>query len=158
MTRCRLSVLILFMFMAFQFVGQTSSSGQSESPAPASGSRAHMGGCWQQAGVPPDIAREGMEIERKIHAQVMAVCNDPSLNNQQKHEQIHQLRAQGMEQVKGLVTEQQAEAYRSCAAAGHRGRGEFGGWPCASRPEGTSEVLPSSEGQPTPSSPANQER
>ncbi len=158
MTRCRLSVLILFMFMAFQFVGQTSSSGQLESPAPVASPRARMGGCWQQAGVPPDVAREGREIERKTHAQVMAVCDDPSLNNQQKHEQIHQLRAQAMEQVKGLVTEQQAEAYRSCAAAGHRGRGEFGGWPCASRPEGTPGDTPSTDGQAPPSSPPNQER
>jgi hypothetical protein len=157
MTRSRLFVLILFMLPVVHVAAQTAPAAPG-SAAPVSPPRAHVGGCWQQVGVPPSIAREGRELERRTHSQVMAVCQDPSLSAQQKREQIHQLREQAIEQVKGLVTEQQAEAYKNCMAEGHGERAGRAGWPCASRPEGGMQNSPSAQGQASAGSTASQER
>lgn len=154
MSQCRLLAVILLTFTALPLLAQTSATPESQAPTP----RARMGGCWQQAGVPPDAAREGREIERKTHAQVMAVCNDPSLNDQQKREQIHQLRAQALEQVKALVTQEQAQEYKSCMAERNRGRGGLGEWPCGAAPRGTPGTPPPSNEASPPGSTENQER
>jgi hypothetical protein len=113
--------IMIFAFAAGSLLAQSPSS------APPGGSAPTMrngrgGGCWQQAGISPSVAQQGREIERNLHSQVMSVCADTSLSQEQKREQIHQLREQSLEQVRGLVTEQQAEAYKLCFERRHGGR------------------------------------
>lgn len=130
-----------------------SAPGTSASSVPAPPARyGRRSGCWEQAGISPSVAQQGREIARNMHAQVLAVCNDSSLNPQQQKKQIRLLRQQALEQLRGLVTEQQAAAYQSCIErrAASRLGGEHSAEPCASRPEGppaTSVPSGSSENQ-----------
>ena len=88
----------------------------------------------------------------------MSVCNDSSLSVEGKHEQIRQLREHALEQVKGLVTQEQAQAYKSCMAESKRGRGGLGEWPCGSGPRSTPGNPPPPNEASPPGSTENQER
>lgn len=103
----------------------------SDSPAPPPQRAIRHEGCWQQAGVSRAIARQGREIELNTRSQIASVCNDSSLSQQQKRQQAHQLNEQAREQIRGLLTEQQAQAFLACreARGGHMGAGRGAG-PC----------------------------
>jgi len=71
---------------------------------------------------------------------MQSVCNDSSLNEQQKREKIREIRQQSHQQIEALISPQQQEAVKACqkeraaprgGSAGHGAGGiHHGGGPC----------------------------
>jgi hypothetical protein len=144
--RAGLFTVVFLPLVAFSLLAQNTSStplSQNQAQAP----RARMGGCWQQAGIPSEVAQQGREIERNAHSQVMAVCGNSSLNPEQKSQQVRQLHEQAMERLRNLVTEQQADAYKACMASRGRAKMGLGSSTCRDTPPSSLESSPSSSGQ-----------
>jgi len=101
---------------------------------------AHEKPCWEVAGISKSAIAERSRIEQETRSQVQSVCNDSSLNEQQKREKIGEIRQQSHQQINALISPQQQEALKACqkeraaargGSAGH-GAGEIhrGGGPC----------------------------
>ncbi len=101
---------------------------------------AHVKPCWEVAGISKSAIAERRRIEQETRSQVQSVCNDSSLNEQQKHEKIRELRQQSQQQNEGLISPQEQEALkawqkeRAAARGGSAGHGaegiHHGGAPC----------------------------
>ena len=102
-------------------------------PPPGRGRFARRQNCWQIAGISPSIEQQGRQIERNTHAQVMSVCGNSSIDPQQKHSQVRDLREQSIQQLRGLVSLDQADAYLACRKrrTGEREGADLGGCPRA---------------------------
>lgn len=91
----------------------------------------HQKPCWEIAGISKSAMAERRQIEQRTRSEVQSVCNDSSLNEQQKHEKIRQIHQQSHQQVEALISPQQQEALKSCqqerAAAKRGGTGNRGG-------------------------------
>ncbi len=94
---------------------------------------AHEKPCWEVAG----ISKSAIADRRRIEGAVM--CNDSSLNEQQKREQIREIRQQSHQQIEALISPQQQEALKACqkeraaaggGSAGHGAGGIHHGGPC----------------------------
>ncbi|HEV2732062.1 MAG TPA: hypothetical protein VGV15_18670 [Terriglobales bacterium] len=102
--------------------------------------RAHEKPCWEVAGISKSAMAERRRIEQETRSQVQSVCNDSSLNEQQKREKIHEIRQQSHQQIEVLINPQQQEALTACqkeraaargGSAGHSAGGiHHGGGPC----------------------------
>ena len=138
-TSCR---VLLGMSLAIAAMGAIAQDNSSAPPPPSTGDSApapranygRRGGCWMQAGVSPSVAQQGRQIMQNTRSQVMSVCNDSSLSGAQKQDQVKQLHEQERTQIRGLVTEQQADALQSCMDQRHHGR--MGGNPCGQMQRG----------------------
>jgi hypothetical protein len=113
------------------------------SPAPngpplGRGRFARRENCWQIAGISPSIEQQGRQIEQNTHAQVMSVCGNSSIDPQQKHAQVRDLREQAIQQLRGLVPAEQADAYLACRKRrmGERQGADLGACPRAYAPNG----------------------
>ncbi len=75
---------------------------------------------------------------------VQGVCKDESLNEQQKREQIHQIRQEANQQAEGLLSAEQNEALKKCQAAQNGGKKPqgHGGNPCGEPPQGEESPTP----------------
>ena len=51
---------------------------------------AHVKPCWEVAGISKSAIAERRRIEQETRSQVQSVCNDSSLNEQQKREKIRE--------------------------------------------------------------------
>ncbi len=109
--------------------GATSSA--PNGPPPGRGRFARRENCWQIAGISPSIEQQGRQIEQNTHAQVMSVCGNSSIDPQQKHAQVRDLREQAIQQLRGLVSPEQADAYLACRKrrTGEREGADLGGCP-----------------------------
>jgi Spy/CpxP family protein refolding chaperone len=56
-------------------------------------------------------------IEQSTHAQVEAVCADPSLSTPQKREKIKEIRQQAKQEVEGIITPEQQQELKACNAS-----------------------------------------
>src|SRR5437879_13675047 len=104
---------------------------------------AHEKPWWEVAGISKSAIAERRRIEqetRSQRSQVQSVCNDSSLNEQQKREKIREIRQQSHQQIEALISPQQQEALKACQSertaargpsAGHGAGGiHRGGGPC----------------------------
>src|SRR5438034_7035028 len=101
---------------------------------------AHVKPCWEVAGISKSAIAERRRIEQETRSQVQSVCNDSSLNEQQKREKIREIRQQSHQQIDALISPQQQEALKACqkeraaargGSAGHGAGGiHRGGGPC----------------------------
>jgi len=153
-TTCTLTLFIAFFtgLMAAQTVPSSTTA------PPATARRNNQEPCWQQVGISQSDEQQRRQIEQNTHSQVEAVCGNSSLTQQQKQEQIHQIREQARSQVDGLLNSQQQQALRSCRAQrgeGRHGRGTRGENPCggmtAARTRGTRPQAGQSTTEPTDS-------
>jgi len=138
-------IAVLLVLPVVSSFAQDSTSAPPNSAPPTSaapvprGRFGRQGGCWQEAGIPPSVAQQGRQIMQNTRSQVMSACNDSSMSQQQKQEQVRQLHGQEREQIRGLLTEQQAEAYKACMEQHHGSGGGMGGGrnggPCGEMPQ-----------------------
>ena len=101
---------------------------------------AHVKPCWEVAGISKSAIAERRRIEQETRSQVQSVCNDSSLNEQQKREKIREIRQQSHQQIEALISPQQQEALKACqsertaargGSTGHSaGKVHHGGGPC----------------------------
>jgi hypothetical protein len=100
---------------------------------------AHEKPCWEVASISKSAIAERSRIEQETRSQVQSVCNDSSLNEQQKREKIREIRQQSHQQIDALISPQQQEALKACqkeraaargGSAGHSGEIHRGGGPC----------------------------
>ncbi len=100
---------------------------------------AHEKPCWEVAGISKSAIAERRRIEQETRSQVQSMCNDSSLNEQQKREQIREIRQQSHQQIEALISPQQQEALKACqkeraaaggGSAGHGAGGIHHGGPC----------------------------
>jgi TolA-binding protein len=111
-----------------------------KSTAPVARMQAHEKPCWEVAGISKSAIAERRRIEQETRSQVQSVCNDASLNEQQKREKIREVRQQSHQQIEALINPQQQEALTACqkeraaargGSAGHSSGGiHHGGGPC----------------------------
>ncbi len=73
--------------------------------------------CWQEAGISKSSMERRHAIEQETRARVESVCADPALNDQQKRQEIRQIRQQAHQEEQGLITPQQQQALRECQMA-----------------------------------------
>ncbi len=115
--------------------------GHNKSTAPVARMQAsHEKPCWEVAGISKSAIAERSRIEQETRSQVQSVCNDSSLNEQQKREKIREIRQQSHQQIDALISPQQQEALKACqkeraaargGSAGHGAGGiHRGGGPC----------------------------
>jgi hypothetical protein len=103
-------------------------SNQSNSSQTAAG---HIA-CWKQVNVSPAVMKQRHAIMEAARTKVQGVCKDESLNDQQKKEQIHQIRQDANQQAASLLSAEQNEALKKCQAAQNGGKKPqgHGGNPC----------------------------
>src|SRR6266704_5154133 len=70
---------------------------------------AHVKPCWEVAGISKSAIAERRRIEQETRSQVQSVCNDSSLNEQQKREKIREIRQQSHQQIDALISPQQQD-------------------------------------------------
>jgi len=89
--------------------------------------------CWKQVGIPERVVAQRKQIRQNTHSQIMAVCSDSSLSEQQQIEKIRQIRHTEQEQISGLLTPAQRDQLKQCelqrggGRAGQRGGGRHAG-------------------------------
>jgi hypothetical protein len=72
--------------------------------------------CWKQVGISQSALQQRRQIAQQTHSQIEAVCANASLTEQQKEQQIHQIREQAHAKMNSLVSPSQIEALKSCRA------------------------------------------
>ena len=88
---------------------------------------AHVKPCWEVAGISKSAIAERRRIEQETRSQVQSVCNDSSLNEQQKREKIREIRQQSHQQIDALISPQQQEALKACQKERAAARGGSAG-------------------------------
>ncbi|HEY7097118.1 MAG TPA: hypothetical protein VH437_10365 [Terriglobales bacterium] len=106
---------MLLSFGASSLLAQTAQRPPSSSPAPIA-KPAQQQPCWQQAGLTQDVQQQREQIEQNSKAEVQSVCNDSSLNAQQRQVKIRQVHRQAQQQSQALITPEQQQALASCHA------------------------------------------
>jgi hypothetical protein len=138
-TTFALAVIVVLNLSLPTLVAQAPSAKvHNKSTAPVAGMQAaHEKPCWEVAGISKSAIAERSRIEQETRSQVQSVCNDSSLNEQQKREKIGGIRQQSHQQIDALISPQQREALKACqkeraaASAGHGAGGiHRGGGPC----------------------------
>jgi len=140
--RSALFIILLAMFAVGTLQAQTSSSpGAMTSPRGTNTTKpAHKEPCWQVAGISQSAIQQHHQIEENIHSQIEGVCSDSALTPQQKQQKIHQIHAQGQQQLNGVTTPAQQAALKSCREQRGEGHGvgmHGGGGPCGEMTPGT---------------------
>lgn len=89
-----------------------------EQPQVRSGARRHARpvSCWKQAGIAPNLVNEHWKIEDQSKAKIAAVCTDPALSPQQRHDKISQIDSETDKEIAQLIPAKQLEMYKSCRA------------------------------------------
>lgn len=111
--RIRTSLAFMLLFLVLPLMAQT---GTPATPTgPGSTAKGHgQEPCWKTAGISQQAEQQVKQIEDRIRSQVESVCNDSSLNTQQKRQKIEDLREAGRKQIDGIITPQQREARKAC--------------------------------------------
>ena len=138
-----LAVLIVILLTPGLLLAQEQQGAPPEgaTPGPRAGRRGGEPPCFKQAGVSDDTWQKIMDVHKSTHQQVVGICENTSLNPQQKRQQIREARQQAEQQVHGLLTPQQQDAVKQCRqerrgdrkgmGGGMRGMRREGGDPCA---------------------------
>lgn len=138
-----LAVLIVILLTPGLLLAQEQQGAPPEgaAPGPRAGRRGGEPPCFKQAGVSDDTWQKIMDVHKSTHQQVVGICENTSLNPQQKRQQIREARQQAEQQVHGLLTPQQQDAVKQCRqerranrkgmGGGMRGMRRGGGDPCA---------------------------
>jgi hypothetical protein len=137
------SVIVMLNLSVPTLLAQAAPSAKvhNKSTAPVARMQAsHEKPCWEVAGISKSAITERSRIEQETRSQVQSVCNDSSLNEQQKREKIGEIRQQSHQQIEALISPQQQEALTACqkeraaargTTAGHGAGGiHHGGGPC----------------------------
>jgi Spy/CpxP family protein refolding chaperone len=147
MPKCKASLfaaLIVMLLTPAILLAQDQQSApppQAAGPAPRTGAHGGEPPCFKQAGVSDATWDQIRAIHKATHQQVVGICENTSLNPQQKRQQIREARQQAEQQVHGLLTPQQQDAVKQCRQqrreargermSGRRGMRRGGGDPCA---------------------------
>ncbi len=142
-TTFALAVIVVLNLSLPTLLAQAAPSAKvhNKSTAPVARMQAsHEKPCWEVAGIPKSAIAERRRIEQETRSQVQSVCNDSSLNEQQKREKIREIRQQSHQQIEALISPQQQEALKACqsertaargGSTGHSaGKVHHGGGPC----------------------------
>ena len=137
--------IALLVLAALPLAAQTSTgvpAPRSTAPA-APGTQHGRQPCWQVAGISQQTLQQRRSVEENTRSQVQSVCANSSLSQEQKREQIRQIREQARKQIEGLITPQQEEALKSCREQRGSGENHGGGMhhgggegPCGDMPAG----------------------
>lgn len=119
MRKCKgslLAALIVILLTPALLLAQDQPSEPAPQPAPGpqAGRRGTEPPCFKQAGVSDETWQKIMDIHKATHQQVVGICENTSLNTQQKRQQIRQAFQQTEQQVHGLLTPQQQDAVKQC--------------------------------------------
>ena len=106
---------MLLSFGALSLLAQTAQRPPSTSGAPIA-KPTQQQPRWQQAGLTQDVQQQRDQIEQNTKAEVQSVCNDSSLNTQQRQVKIRQIHRQAQQQSQALITPEQQQALASCHA------------------------------------------
>lgn len=114
---------------------------EAAAPPPPAMQRGAEPPCFKQAGVSEDTWQKIRDIHKSARQQAIGICENTSLNPQQKREQLRDAFRQTEQQVHGLLTSQQQDALKQCRqerrgdrkgmGGGMRGMRRGGGDPCA---------------------------
>lgn len=70
--------------------------------------------CWKVAGISQETMARRRSIEQQTHQRVRQICANSSLSDQQKREQIQEVRKAANEEILGLTTPEQRAALKQC--------------------------------------------
>lgn len=73
--------------------------------------------CAEEAGIPKSLIQQHQSIMRSAQQQVVSVCADVSLTEQQQREEIRKIRQNAQKEADGLLTPQQLEELKACQRA-----------------------------------------
>lgn len=123
----RVAVVISFSAVALWAQSAPPSGNAPSTPPPG-----RQEPCWKQAGITRSVMEQHQQIEHDAHSQIASVCEDSSLNPQQKREQMKQIRQQAEEKTNALIPPEQLTALHACQQQRHQGMGAHhaGAGPC----------------------------
>ncbi len=114
--------------------------------------------CWKQAGINKSVMEQRHAIERDIHSQIEAVCQNSSLPLHEKQRQAREIRHAGQQKLDALITPEQQTTLRACQQQrgnhANDGRHPGGGGPCGNM-GGAEPQAPAGE-NPPPANPQSQ--
>ena len=90
--------------------------------------------CWEQAGISKSVMEQRKSIQESTRSQVQAVCNETNLTEQQKREQIRQIRRTAQEKVNAMISPAEREQLETCQRARHANGPHTGSHPTGSDP------------------------
>jgi hypothetical protein len=70
--------------------------------------------CWKVAGISPEVMARRRSIEQETRERVRQICADSSTSDQQKHQEIREVRKTAAQEIQGLTTPEQREAVKQC--------------------------------------------
>lgn len=83
--------------------------------------------CYLQAGVSKSAMQQARQLQQEARQQIQSVCANNSISDQQKRDQIRQIRESTRTQVDALVSPAQRQQIEECRAARGQGGGSRGG-------------------------------
>ena len=144
MRKCKGSLLgaliVIVLTPALLAAQDQQSAPPPEAGAPQAARRGAEPPCFKQAGVSDETWQKIRDIHKTTHQQMVGICENSSLNAQQKRQQIREAFQQTEKQVHGLLTPQQQDAVKQCrqerrgnrkGMGGGMGMRRGGGDPCA---------------------------
>jgi hypothetical protein len=72
--------------------------------------------CWRLAGIAPELVNKRWHIEDNAKGRISAVCTDPALTAEKKHEKIQEINDQTEQEIAKIIPPKQFEAFKSCQA------------------------------------------
>ncbi len=79
--------------------------------------------CWEEAGISKGVIEQRKSIQENTRSQIQAVCSEPNLSEQQKHEKIREIRQAAHDKVNAMISPAERQKLEAC----HRGRGNHTG-------------------------------
>jgi hypothetical protein len=72
--------------------------------------------CWRLAGIAPEAVNQRWHIEDNAKGKIGAVCTDPALTPEKKHEKIQEINDQTEHEIAKIIPAKQLEAFKACQA------------------------------------------
>jgi Spy/CpxP family protein refolding chaperone len=120
-----IAILVTPALLAAQ--DQQSTPAPEAAPGPQARQRGAEPPCFKQAGVSDETWQKIRDIHKTTHEQMVGICENASLNTQQKRQQIREAFQQTEQQVHGLLTPQQQDAVKQCRQERRGNRKGMGG-------------------------------
>jgi hypothetical protein len=95
--------------------------------------------CWRQAGMTPEMVNQRWKLEDSQKTRIAAVCSEPSMSAQQRHERIQQIQVETDQAIARLIPTKERQAFNQCQSELEKSRphpaGEKELGPCGAMPE-----------------------
>ncbi len=70
--------------------------------------------CWRQAGLTPEMVNQRWKLEDAQKNRIAAVCSEPSISAQQRHERIQQIQVETDQAIARLIPTKERQAFNQC--------------------------------------------